>query len=227
MLKSLAYGVIATSVLALFGTAHAATLSVSFDGGPSAGSTVYDGTNGTGSLPSLSYADGTTAQFTGGAGLATGNSSGLFAAPFTGGAQETSQYFYAPTRGQITFDLGKPTTKVGFLWGSVDTEATRNLVSLYSGKDGTGSLLGQFNGSDVKAALTDLQAGSWYDKGSVYANITSDAGNIGSIVFSDTAGGNSFEFDKVSAVPLPGALPLFGTALFGLGMLARRRRVVA
>ena len=221
MLKSLAYGVIATSVLALSGTAHAATLSVSFTGGP-LGTTVYDGANGTPSGSSLTWTDGTIAKFSGGAGTGTGH-----AAPYTGSAQETTTYFYAPTGGSVTFDLGKPATEIGFLWGSVDTETGRNQVTLYSGKDGTGSKIGQFDGSNVKSALPSLVAGNWYSGGSVWANITSTSGDIGSVVFSDNRGGNSFEFDKVSAVPLPGALPLFGTALLGLGMLARRRRVVA
>ena len=226
MLKSLAYGVIATSVLALSGTAHAATLSVSFTGGP-LGTTVYDGANGTPSGSSLTWTDGTIAKFSGGAGTGTGNDSGVHAAPYTGSAQETTTYFYAPTGGSVTFDLGKPATEIGFLWGSVDTETGRNQVTLYSGKDGTGSKIGQFDGSNVKSALPSLVAGNWYSGGSVWANITSTSGDIGSVVFSDNRGGNSFEFDKVSAVPLPGALPLFGTALLGLGMLARRRRVVA
>ena len=39
-------------------------------------------------------------------------------------------------------------------------------------------------------------------------------------------GSNAFEFDNVSAnaVPIPAALPLFGTGLGLLGLLARRRR---
>jgi hypothetical protein len=33
----------------------------------------------------------------------------------------------------------------------------------------------------------------------------------------------AFEIGAVSAVPIPGALPLFGSALIGIGALARRR----
>lgn len=227
MLKSFALGVIATSVLALTGTAQATTLgfSASFDGSPAAGLAVYDGGNGLQFGSNDFFGDGTTAAFSGNAGIATGSTSGQYAAPWTGGAQESSPYFYAQTGGQVVFSFSQPTNKVGFLWGSVDTEAGRNQVSVYSGVNGTGSLLGQFDGADVHTALPGLNVGSWDEFGSVYANIASDSSNIGSVIFSDSSS-NAFEFDKVSAVPLPGALPLFGSALLGLGVLTRRRRVV-
>jgi len=38
-------------------------------------------------------------------------------------------------------------------------------------------------------------------------------------------GYSDFEFNSVSVVPLPAALPLFGAALLGLGFLSRRRRL--
>jgi hypothetical protein len=228
MLKSLAIGVIATSVLALTGTAQASTLgfSASIDGTPSSGLTIYNGGNGTAFGPLDVFDDGTTALFENSAGIATGSTSGQYAAPWTGGGQETTPYFYAQTGGDVVFSFSNATNEVGFLWGSVDTDAGRNEVSVYSGAGGSGTLLGQFSGADVQNAVPNLQVGSWGEDGSVYANITSPDTPIGSVVFSDSSS-NAFEFDQVSAVPLPGALPLFGTALLGLTALARRRRVVA
>jgi hypothetical protein len=217
MLKSLAIGVIATSVLALTGTAQASTLGFS---------TIYNGGNGTTFGPIDLFDDGTTALFENSAGIATGSTSGQYAAPWTGGGQETTPYFYAQTGGDVVFSFSNATNEVGFLWGSVDTDAGRNEVSVYSGAGGSGTLLGQFSGADVQNAVPNLQVGSWGEDGSVYANITSPDTPIGSVVFSDSSS-NAFEFDQVSAVPLPGALPLFGTALLGLTALARRRRVVA
>lgn len=50
----------------------------------------------------------------------------------------------------------------------------------------------------------------------LFADITSlDFGN---------AGTGSIRIDNVSAVPIPAALPLFGSALAGLGFIARRRK---
>ena len=60
---------------------------------------------------------------------------------------------------------------------------------------------------------------------SLTANSTltiSDLGHSGNL----DVGTNLLSVD-VSAVPLPGALPMFGAAMLGLGMLARRRKVNA
>jgi hypothetical protein len=46
--------------------------------------------------------------------------------------------------------------------------------------------------------------------------------NITSLAF-DNSGTGNLRIDNISAVPIPAALPLFGSALAGLGFIARRR----
>jgi hypothetical protein len=48
--------------------------------------------------------------------------------------------------------------------------------------------------------------------------------NSATFSFGTTAGINVAGVPSTSAVPLPGALPLFATALVGIGLLNRRRK---
>lgn len=223
MFKSLALGALSLSLFAFSGNAQAAILgfSASIDGSPAPGLAVYSGGNGSlfgGSLDVFS--DGTYATFSGNAGVVSGSQSGNYAAPWLNGGQESTPYFQAGTGGSITFSFAQPTSQVGLLWGSVDTDPGRNQIDVYSTD---GLLLGSFDGSAVQSAVPGLNVGSWGEDGTVYANITAPTAEIGQVVFSDSSS-NAFEFDNVSAVPLPGALPLFGSALFAMMGLAGARR---
>lgn len=110
--------------------------------------------------------------------------------------------------GSLTISLSGPAHYFGLDWGTVDTY---NKISFLDWK---GTTLASFTGADL----------SGDGKSAQFANFTTNLG-IRKIVL--TSQHNSFEFDdlKVSSVPLPAALPLFGAALaaIGAGRLKRRK----
>ena len=69
-----------------------------------------------------------------------------------------------------------------------------------------------------------LQASSWYQYGSAYAEITS-AIPFNTVVFQDISGPNSFEFGQlsVSSVPAPSTLSLMLGILLAMALLLRSR----
>ena len=117
--------------------------------------------------------------------------------------------------GEATFTMSHAAHYFGFLWGSVDTY---NSLSFY---DKLGNKIASFTGADMP---TDN--GAQNSTGTFYANFTSSVA-IWKVVMTSTA--NAFEVDNIaiSAVPLPAALPLFGAALAGMGVMGRRRRAKA
>jgi hypothetical protein len=116
--------------------------------------------------------------------------------------------------GSAIYNLASGSTIFAFLWGSPDSH---NSLEFFSGADGTGSSLGVFTGTSL--ALATL--GSGFDLVSFMAT----GGTIGSIKLSDSIA--AFEYAGVSAIPIPSAALLFGTALFGMGFLGHRRRKTA
>jgi hypothetical protein len=156
-----------------------------------------------------------------GAQIVNGSASGDYAAPNPGVADATN-YVSVYNNGAATFSLTHGAGGLGIEWGSVDTS---NSLSFY-GK--TGNLLGTITGQDIVNTLAGVNttggpgAGTnWGPGGTIYADIVSSA-QIYSVVAG--SGQNSFEFDNVSAVPLPAALPLFGAALAALGGFGFRMR---
>lgn len=119
------------------------------------------------------------------------------------------------TNGKATFDLSEGVTEFSFLWGTIDTD---NKVSVTNGNDDTYS----FTGRDLLLALGFTKPNDISGQKDSYVTITDLAG-IKSIVL--TAVCETFELARISAVPLPGALALFGTALGGL--ILRRKSVAA
>ncbi len=113
-----------------------------------------------------------------------------------------------------TFALSSPAHYVGFLWGSVDKG---NMISFF-GKNG---LLATFTGADMPNSQGKTGLG-----GTFYANFTTSAAIL-KVVLSSVCDGFEIDDVRVSAVPVPAALPLFGIALAGLGMVSRRRRKLA
>lgn len=128
-----------------------------------------------------------------------------------GGSADPTNYMTVEAGGTATFELSKAAHYFGFLWGSVDKF---NTVQFF-GKNG---LLATFTGSDMPNSQGKTGLG-----GTFYANFTTNK-EIWKVVLSSAC--DAFEIDdvRVSTVPVPAALPLFGAALAGLGVMSRRRR---
>lgn len=157
-------------------------------------------------------------------GIVEGNGTnwmGSYAMP--GGLGETENYIAMMSGGQTTFTLDPGVNQFSFLWGSINpgslTDIGNNVVVTNANDD-------QYiiTGKDLLLSLgysPDQMAGL---DGELSASITiKDLAGIKSIVLAAPA--MVFEAARfaVSAVPLPGALVLFGTALGGL--ILRRRGI--
>jgi hypothetical protein len=147
--------------------------------------------------------------------IVKGSSSGQYAAPFPVGGVDKTNYLSVFGGGSATITLAHAATNLGLLWGSVDRY---NSISFLDGAD---NVLATFTGDDF--AVND---GNQSLAGTYYANISSDVAFLKVIL---TSASNSFEVDNIaiSAVPLPAALPLFGAALAGMGVVGRKRRKAA
>lgn len=167
-----------------------------------------------------------TVSFTGDGQVVTGFLSGQYAAPYVNGnglpfgdpttGSDLTKYLSTGI-GSVSLAFTLPQTYIGLLWGSVDHY---NTLSLYNGND----LVASFTGTDVNAAANGDQG----IQGSYYVNI-SNLDPFTRAVF--TSSSYAFEFDNVSynvdpplATPEPLTLAMFGTGLFGLTMLTRRRK---
>jgi hypothetical protein len=238
-------GVFALAALSIVGLAHAETISITdlgtvnpANGAAPVGSgiTVSNvnnapevvGSSIVGGNPSVNplvtnpfgatnYTDGTVGWNPFGGGTNTWISIGGANGTALGGASEAS----------ITFSFTSPTNILQFVWGS---SSATNEVALYSG---TGALLGTItaDGSDnldVAYSQGGATASVFYNAN--LANVTSagplidiaSTTAIAKAVFTDSSGG--FEIGQVSSVPLPAALPLFGSAVLAAAGWARRRR---
>lgn len=94
-------------------------------------------------------------------------------------------------------------------------------VSIYSGLNGTGSLLGTFELLANTSGCTEVALCYW---DLVTFNF---AGLAQSIQFGNTAGFAVFDDITITPVPLPAAGWLLLSALGGIGALARRKRAAA
>lgn len=94
------------------------------------------------------------------------------------------------------------------------------IVNIWSGYDGTGSLLGAFNlTNNAQTACSDSPYCNWslasFDLGSDVAR---------SITFGSAASIAGFDDVQVEVVPLPAALPMLAFGLAGMGAFMRRRK---
>jgi hypothetical protein len=200
--------------------ASASTLTTWLTSGPNtsvSGATTFDfGTSGVNNSAKVSNLATTTvgiATFSGGElfNTSTAGVSGQAARPV--GSTGNFWAIEPGETGLVTFT--DPVKYYGFLWGSPDRPATWNEVTFYNGN----TILGQFDGS-----ITGLN-NDWTS--TVYFNVSTGNGpGITSITFK--AGSPAFETDNhafVSAVPLPAAAWLFGSALLGFVSLSNRRKI--
>ena len=129
--------------------------------------------------------------------------------------------------GTATYNISGGTTALSFLWGSPDDY---NFIAFYTGYNGTGSLIsttgansGYFTGTDLSCYATTCNRLHWDEV--VFSSDTL----FRSFVLSDN-GTAAFEYgipkinQEIGITPLPAALPLFGTAITGLGLLGWSRR---
>lgn len=99
------------------------------------------------------------------------------------------------------------------LWGSPDSY---NEVEFFTGADAGGTLIAEFNGTDLTCYTTTCT-----DTGFDLTTFTASGGLIGSVELIDT-GTQAFEYGIET--PLPAALLPFATGLVLIGFSARRRK---
>ena len=124
----------------------------------------------------------------------------------------TTKQSFGPGTYKITLDLGG----IGYApnSGVVSSDTSAEGVNVSFGTSSHNFLAPAWNAVTTVTEFASLTANSTLT--------ISDLGHSGNL----DVGTNLLSVD-VSAVPLPGALPMFGAAMLGLGMLARRRKVNA
>ncbi len=120
------------------------------------------------------------------------------------------------TQGSAVFSLAEGTANFSFLWGSIDVT---NFVTVLNGDNKTYTI----SGWDVLKALGYSNPDSVSGIISQYFSLTDLAG-IKSVLLSTCY--DAFEVARISTVPLPASVLLFGSALAGLGLI-RRKKVAA
>jgi hypothetical protein len=101
-------------------------------------------------------------------------------------------------------------SEFSFLWGSPDPY---NVVTFYSGVDGSGSVVGSYTGNELSAATPD--------KG--YDFVTFSISGVDSVVISNT-GQAAFEYADVDPAPIPPTVLLFAGGLGLVGFFGWRKK---
>lgn len=158
-------GVAATSILAATGSAGAVTIGVVSDS-VWAGNDVSPGgfSSDLGSDATANHrvggdftAGGVTYTFTSPgvtpfSGEYDGNVTNQFSSPF-GSNDGNRDYAVAEgSGGSVTVSWSTPQSLLLLLWGTVDTDPLRNVITFWSGANGTGTIVGTVDGSQVAAA---------------------------------------------------------------------------
>ena len=151
------------------------------------------------------------------AGIRTGSTPDISAAPF----DDATSYLSVQGGGSAVLALGGTYKTLSFYWGSIDKY---NTVEFY---DKNNTLLGSYTGGDVPAAPANGQQTGGSDNRRVQFSFGSDAAT--SVHF--LSNGNAFELDTIAgtgAVPEPAtwALMLAGFGLVGASLRRRNRAVV-
>jgi len=153
------------------------------------------------------------------AAIVSGNETGMHV--LNGGIENGASYLSVYSGGLATFTLLQPAYSFAFNWGTVDSYNTVNVKDVDGGDYLiTGAAIIAANNLLAANKKLSLTAGT----SSLYFLFNADA-KIKSITLASTS--NSFEISnlKISSVPLPAALPLFGLGLAALaGYGAKRSR---
>lgn len=214
-------GAIALTLLGLTAPASAYTITIldpiprADPFGPDLFTLVDLGTGGPNSFVSSApgSAGGVSYSFAGGGSAVSGIYAGsvsVAASPY-GNANTNRNYFSAGGgAGSVVLGYGGVQTALSMLWGTVDSSATRNLITTSAGET--------INGSQILTAC-----GAFCSNGNtnVWLSITGLTGYT-SLTFSD-ATLNAFEFN-VAAVPEPATWGMMMLGFAGIGFMAYRRK---
>ena len=132
----------------------------------------------------------------------------------------------APSAGTVAFVQGQDafvnvasgfSGYLSFYYASA--ASLNNSVSIYSGLNGTGTLVGQLSlNANATAGCSDTAFCNWEKTSLVFAGVGK------SIRFSDSAGAVGFDNVVLNPVPEPGTYALMAAGLGVMGFVARRRR---
>ena len=153
----------------------------------------------------------------------SGNNNVNFGSAYTG--PDTTTFLSAGNiagAGKLTFNFTTAQNYLGLLWGSIDFgvgNGLDNMLTFYSGANGTGSVVDFVDGNSLVALNTSLDDnltfnGSGDITGTAYVNINTTAA-FESVVA--TSGNFTFEIDNV-AYQNTGSVPDGGTTVGLLGM---------
>jgi PEP-CTERM motif len=130
------------------------------------------------------------------------------------GASDTTHPWWNIEGGQVT--MNRSGDALTIVWGSPNDNnpAATNIVSFYSGANGTGSLIGQVLASDLYSNFSNID--NTQDPGFLVSFMTPE--KFGSVVF--TTGSTDFEF---AAVPEPSTWAMLGIGFAGLALSGYKR----
>src|SRR5271168_2755987 len=130
------------------------------------------------------------------------------------GLSDTTHPWWNIEGGRVTFN--GPGSALTIVWGSPNDNnpAATNIVSFYTGANGTGSLIGQVLASDLYSNFSDIN--NTQDPGFLVSFMTPE--KFGSVVF--TTGSSDFEF---AAVPEPSTWAMLGIGFAGLALSGYKR----
>jgi hypothetical protein len=130
------------------------------------------------------------------------------------GLSDTTHQWWNIEGGQVTFN--GPGDALTIVWGSPndDNPAATNIVSFYTGANGTGTLIGKVLASDLYSNFSNID--NTQDPGFLVSFMTPE--NYGSVVF--TTGSSDFEF---AAVPEPSTWAMLGIGFAGLALTGYKR----
>ena len=130
------------------------------------------------------------------------------------GASDTTHPWWNIEGGQVT--MNEAGDALTIVWGSPNDNnpAATNIVSFYSGANGTGSLIGQVLASELYSNFSDIN--NTQDPGFLVSFMTPE--KFCSVVF--TTGSTDFEF---AAVPEPSTWAMLGIGFAGLALSGYKR----
>jgi len=168
---------------------------------------------------------GTTGNFTATFSGGVPDPSGIFvgttgdaATPY-GDGDTTHKYFSADgTNGLVTLKYSAVQDRLLMIWGTLDTDSGRNLISFFNGVSPVFSIDGNFLNSAAGCNGCITSNGNQ----DVVLSFTGPAFAFDKVAFSDS-GNPAFEFAVTAGVPEPSTWAMMILGFFGLGFLGYRK----